>query len=240
MNKKIIFGLITVLMMLAIGRLVLNYDNLAIDIQESAAQEKLDAVFPVEGTRLTVNFLLTSPQVRFNEDNRVVINSNFELSTFGRKGYGSASISSQLRYVPSEGSFYLDNPEIETLEIEEWDLKPNDKKTVKSILGKFSKKLTGNESQLEISIQESLPDIKNSLTTSLETTLSKYPVYTIKPSNTKMVLAKMMLSGVSVKDQVMTVYLSVSQALGNIFLNVALVVVSMMLAIGVFFSFERY
>lgn len=95
----------------------LSYD---LEITEQALQEKVSAMMPIEKKRMFVTVTLSDPQVDLLKDqNRIGFVVKVTASMPGQlQGSGRASVSGSVRYEPVSGAFYVDDPVVESFDVE--------------------------------------------------------------------------------------------------------------------------
>lgn len=114
MNRLIVFFVSCLLSSIAMA---FSY---TLEITEQELQEKVSAMMPLEKKKFFVTVILSEPKVELlKETNEISIFSNLEaLAPGGLKGSGRAKITGSLSYDANEGAFYLNNPKIESIEID--------------------------------------------------------------------------------------------------------------------------
>lgn len=89
-------------------------------LSEQDIQEQIDAIMPLEKKQLFLTVVMSDAKVSLSESaNRLEIASDIALSSgAGVGGSGHATIAGAIRYDAENGAFYIDDPEIVSLESE--------------------------------------------------------------------------------------------------------------------------
>jgi Protein of unknown function (DUF1439) len=96
-----------------------TFEKLAhIDINQSEIQQRLSAKFPIKRCVLLVCIELSSPVVTLSDGSDRIGFSSEVLASRGQQQFpGQVAFSGKVRYVRVDGKFYLDDIEIQTLQI---------------------------------------------------------------------------------------------------------------------------
>lgn len=113
------------LLVLGLGTafVALRGHRFTVALTESQIQQRLDAIFPIDKSYLVIfDLTLSNPQVTLEDGaDRLSfgLDTTLNLNLSGRKRTltGSGTITAGLRYDPRQHAFFLDDPEIERLEI---------------------------------------------------------------------------------------------------------------------------
>ena len=146
-----------------------TFEKLAhIDISQSEIQQRLSAKFPIKRCVLLACIELSSPVVTLSDGSDRIGFSSEVLASRGQQQFpGQVAFSGKVRYVREDGKFYLDDIEIQTLQI------------------------AGVPPDLEAAVKVLGPGI-------IRTALQNYPIYTIKGSTGKEMLAWLSVGDVNV------------------------------------------
>lgn len=110
--------LVPVLLLLCSTALAFSY---TLEITGAELQEKLSNMMPLERKSLFITLVLTEPKVALlKASNKIGLSFHITVSAPGGiKGTGKTSITGSLRYDSSSHAFYLNDPVIELLEIDQ-------------------------------------------------------------------------------------------------------------------------
>ena len=93
-----------------------------VSLGQAELQQALRLGFPLEKTYLViVQVRLSDPVVTLREDSdriELAVRVEAGLKDLGRPSRGTADVSCRIRYEPSEGSFYADDPKVERLSLD--------------------------------------------------------------------------------------------------------------------------
>jgi hypothetical protein len=112
-------------LMLAIVLCVLSTNtwayNYTIELTQQQLQQQIDTIMPVEKEALFVKVILSDPHIDLAEgSNTLGMFTNIELiAPGGVRGTGPARIAGTISYRRENGSFYLNNPTVTQLEIDQ-------------------------------------------------------------------------------------------------------------------------
>lgn len=95
-------------------------DNLSIELTEQELQTRLAARFPIQNCSLVVLCVdVTAPEIKLTDGSeRIALAAKMSASLGTRRYPGAIAFSGKLRYVAQDGEFFLDDIEIERLELE--------------------------------------------------------------------------------------------------------------------------
>ena len=108
---------------LALGLLmvsmVANAFTLVKEVSESELQAQVERMMPFEQKTLFATLIVSQPLITLAEgEDRVGVRAHIQtLYPNGAKGSGIVGVRGRVIYERSEGAFYIQNPELETLEI---------------------------------------------------------------------------------------------------------------------------
>jgi hypothetical protein len=90
-----------------------------VEITEQALQQRVSAMMPMQKQLLFFSVLISEPKVDLVKgSNRIGIMANIAaVAPDGSKGSGKISLTGDLDYAAGSGSFYLHNPVIETIKV---------------------------------------------------------------------------------------------------------------------------
>lgn len=92
-----------------------------IELTQQQLQQQIDTLMPVEKEAYFVKVILSDPRIDLAEDSdKIGMFTNIELvAPGGVKGTGRARIAGTISYRKENGSFYLNNPTLTQLEIDQ-------------------------------------------------------------------------------------------------------------------------
>ena len=95
-------------------------DKLFIELTEQELQTRLTARFPIQNCSLIVACIdVTSPQLKLVEDSdRISLSTDIAATVLQRRYAGVLAFSGRVRYVAQDGEFFLDDIEIQRLDLE--------------------------------------------------------------------------------------------------------------------------
>ena len=121
-KRRIIIGIVT---LAALGGcavfLAQQYgDKLAIELTEQDLQTRLAARFPIQNCALVVACIdITSPKLKLVEDSdRISLSADIAATVLQRRYAGVLAFSGRVRYVAKEGEFFLEDIEIQRLDLD--------------------------------------------------------------------------------------------------------------------------
>ncbi len=121
-KRRVLIGFVT-LAALGAGTwfLIQRYaPDLAIDITEQELQTRLAARFPIQNCALVVVCIdITSPQLKLVEgSDRISLAADVFAMLLMRRHSGKLAFSGKIRYVAQDGEFFLDDIQIDRLDLE--------------------------------------------------------------------------------------------------------------------------
>jgi hypothetical protein len=196
------------------------FDRFEISFSESQVNSTLSDSFPIEETKQFGTLTVENINLEFLETGQIRSTSNILLDGLGIAGSGTAVILSGLRY--ESGSFYLEDFEIESVELNDsGDVKAQDiKEQSNALFSKLKNKLSESlpNSNTDV-ITAGLVDRAKELTLiAFNKTLTNVPLYTLDTSDAKMKIAVLALKSVEVSDNSFSVILSPRLLLSKLFL----------------------
>lgn len=196
------------------------FDRFEISFSESHVNSTLSDSFPIEETKPFGTLTVENINLEFLDSGQIRSTSDISLDGLGMAGSGTSVILSGLRY--ESGSFYLENFEIESLELSDsGDVKAQDiKEQSNALFSKLKDKLSDSlpNSNTDV-ITDGLVDRAKELTLLVfDKTLTNVPVYTLDTSDAKMKIAALALKSVEVSDNSLSVILSPRLFLSKLFL----------------------
>ena len=95
-------------------------DDLAIELTEQELQTRLAARFPIQNCSLVIVCIdITSPQLKLVEDSdRISLSADIAATVVQRRYVGALAFSGKVRCVAQEGEFFLDDIEIQRLNLD--------------------------------------------------------------------------------------------------------------------------
>lgn len=95
-------------------------DKLSIELTEQELQARLAARFPIQNCSLIIVCIdITSPKLKLVEDSdRISLSADLAATVVQRRYVGVLAFSGRVRYVSQDGEFFLDDIEIERLELD--------------------------------------------------------------------------------------------------------------------------
>ncbi len=95
-------------------------DKLSIELTEQELQTRLAARFPVQNCSLIIVCLdITAPKLKLVEDSdRIALAADLLVTVVQRRYAGTLAFSGKVRYVAESGEFFLDDIEIQRLDLE--------------------------------------------------------------------------------------------------------------------------
>ncbi len=108
------------LILLSISQLTLAF-SYTMEIPEQEIQKKVSAMMPVEKQKLFATIKVSDARVRLiKESDEIGVGANLEVSAPGGiKSTGQVKLKGSINYDASKGAFYLDNPVIENIAIDQ-------------------------------------------------------------------------------------------------------------------------
>jgi hypothetical protein len=151
-----------------------------VNISQQELQSKVEALMPIEKTKLFVTVVLSNPIIDLAESsNEIGLFSRILISApGGLGGQGAIKLTGSLLYDADQGAFFLNNPQIQSIESKDVAAKHLDK-------------------------------VQQIAQLALEQYLSAKPIYRFKDNNMKHKLAKAVLQSVTVENQQLVVELTV-------------------------------
>ena len=151
-----------------------------VNISQQELQSKVEALMPIEKTKLFVTVVLSNPIIDLAESsNEIGLFSRILISApGGLGGQGTIKLAGSLLYNADQGAFFLNNPQIQSIESKDVAAKHLDK-------------------------------VQQIAQLALEQYLSAKPIYRFKDDNMKHKLAKAVLQSVTVENQQLVVELTV-------------------------------
>lgn len=118
MNRYLMFKFAFSLLLLLSSQLALAL-SYTIEITEQEIQKRVTAMKPIQYTKPPVTIEIQDPEPRLLKDtNEIAVSSPLELAVGGLlKVYGYVNAKGTLRYEPTAGEFFLDQPMITEMEI---------------------------------------------------------------------------------------------------------------------------
>ncbi len=119
--KILVGSIVMVILFLVLPRLLTSQEFI-VSLTQSEIQEKLDEKFPIRKNYFAVLHLFFSkPQVVLREGSDRIsfrLNALLDIVVTKQQWKGTASITTGIRYDPESYSFYLDDPVLDSLEIQ--------------------------------------------------------------------------------------------------------------------------
>lgn len=179
MKKKIILGLLIIVLGIVLFSYFSIKQGVVIRISENEIQKAVAVKFPLEKTHIAIlNVKYSDPLIELLEGKnriRIGITATPQIKVVGKTNSGSAIVNGSFRYEAGTGKVFLTDFKVEKIVIDE------------------SKKL--NLDLLSIALSYELDDV-----------YSIYPIYTLSDNDFKQKTAKMVVKDVFVKNKFLEIH----------------------------------
>lgn len=235
MFRKFVFG---ILIALTLGGAYYLYHNntTTITIEQATIQEKIDAVFPVSGEKKSVEYTFTDPIIKLTKSGLLRFDTQVSLQFQGREALGSVRLNGKPYYNNKDGSFYLKEVKVEDLTIVDIKaLKGED--AVMNAIARLAKKKTKevlglSDDEVAEFIRGQGDMLKEKSQVLISEQVSRTPIYTLNPEDTKQWLTLTALEKIEVKDRQLLAELSWLNVIGKVLLFIFTGILSLLLAWG--------